>query len=433
MNPPPTPRYKRFRWWIVALLFLATIVNYIDRQALAVLKEPICSGLGMTDAQFGYLGTAFLISYTIMYSVAGRVVDRVGIRLGVTACVGLWSVASMLTGLARGFASMTLFRVLLGVGEPGIFPGGIKACGEWFPKKERALPSGIFSSGSAVGAVIAVPLLVWITQATGTWRAAFIIPGAVGLLWIPFFWKMYRAPARHPAVAPDDLEYIRGGEIIPPPASSVKSWRALLSQRKVWGLVIPRFASDPVWHFYLLWLPGYFMSERGLSLREIGVYLWLPYLTGTLGGTVGGWASDTLVRRGWPAPRARFALLACAGLLTPLGALVGVVNGIAAAIAITCLITFMCQLWNTNIATLSADIMDGSETASVMGLMGSAGSLTGAVFMTVVGFIVTGFGYTHIFALAAILHPLAALTLWLFLRPVLRDGRKTITPATLSQ
>ncbi|OAM89888.1 MFS transporter [Termitidicoccus mucosus] len=423
----PRSRYRTTRWWIVALLFLATIVNYIDRQALAVLKEPICGGLGLTDAQFGYLGTAFLISYMVMYTVAGRLIDRVGIRLGVTACVGLWSVASMLTGLAQGFRSLTAFRVLLGVGEPGIFPGGIKACGEWFPRKMRALPAGIFSSGSAVGAVIAVPLLVWITQAAGTWRAAFIIPGAVGLLWIPFFWKLYRPPAKHPAVTAADLEELReGGEHAASPSASGrgKTWGELLSQRKVWGLVLSRFASDPVWHFYLLWLPGYFMAERGLSLKEVGIYLWLPYLFGTLGNVAGGWFSDALIRRGWTAPRARFAMLACAGLLTPFGALVGFINSIAAAIAITCLITFMCQMWSTNTATLAADITDNAETASVMGLMGSAGSLTGAVFMTVVGLIVTKFGYAYAFVLAATLHPIAAVTIFLFLRPVLSSGTR---------
>ncbi|MDR0354039.1 MAG: MFS transporter [Opitutaceae bacterium] len=435
MNAPRS-HYRTTRWWIVALLFLATIVNYIDRQALAVLKEPICGGLGFTDAQFGYLGTAFLISYMVMYTVAGRLIDRVGIRLGVTACVGLWSVASMLTGLAQGFRSLTAFRVLLGVGEPGIFPGGIKACGEWFPKKMRALPTGIFSSGSAVGAVIAVPLLAWITQASGTWRAAFIIPGAVGLLWIPFFWKLYRPPAKHPAVTAADLAELReGGEHAASPSASGrgKKWGELLSQRKVWGLVLSRFASDPVWHFYLLWLPGYFMAERGLSLKEVGIYLWLPYLFGTLGNVAGGWFSDALIRRGWTAPRARFAMLACAGLLTPFGALVGFINSIAAAIAITCLITFMCQMWSTNTATLAADITDTTETASVMGLMGSAGSLTGAVFMTVVGLIVTKFGYAYAFVLAATLHPIAAVTLFLFLKPALAggaagDGRRQQSP-----
>lgn len=418
---PASSAYRKTRWWIVALLFIATLINYIDRQALAVLKDPICTSLGLSDAEFGFLGTAFLISYMVMYTVAGRLIDRIGIRIGVTACVALWSVASMLTGLAQGFRSIAAFRVLLGVGEPGIFPGGIKACGEWFPKKLRALPTGIFSSGSAVGAVVAVPMLVWITHVTGTWRAAFIIPGAIGLLWIPFFWKLYRSPAKHPAITPADLAGIREGENNTV-APARKSWRELLSQRKVWGLVLSRFASDPVWHFYLLWLPAYFMKERNLSLSEIGIYLWLPYLSGTLGNIAGGWFSDALIRRGWSAPRARFALLVCAGLLTPFGALVGFINSLGAAIAITCLITFMCQLWSTNTATLAADITDNTETASVMGLMGSAGSLTGAVFMSVVGLIVSNFGYTYAFVLAAAFHPIAVVTLFLFLRPILKEA-----------
>lgn len=425
--------YRKTRWWIVAMLFIATIINYVDRQALAVLKDPICSSLGLDDIHFGYIGTAFLISYTIMYTLAGRLIDRFGIRWGVTACVGIWSIASILTGAVQGFRSMLTCRVLLGAGEPGIFPGGIKACGEWFPKKLRALPTGIFSSGAAVGGVIAPPLLVWMSESFGTWRAAFIIPGAIGLFWVPLFLKFYKRPSEHPAVTPADLAEINEdnntatAEEVPAQqaaaATPKKTWAQLFSQRKVWGLLLSRFFSDPVWHFYLMWLPGYFMAERGLNLKEVAFYLWIPYLFGTLGNILGGWFSDALIRKGWNAPRARFALLVVAGCVTPLGALVGFIPSMKLALAITCVITFMCQMWSTNTATLAADITDNTETASVMGLMGSAGSLMGAFFMTAVGVIVHYFGYKTVFILAATFHPLAAITIFLFLRPMLASAQ----------
>ncbi|MDR1789953.1 MAG: MFS transporter, partial [Opitutaceae bacterium] len=191
------------------------------------------------------------------------------------------------------------------------------------------------------------------------------------------------------------------------------------SQRKVWGLLLSRFFSDPVWHFYLLWLPAYFMGERGMDLKSVGFYLWIPYLFGTLGNVLGGWFSDALVRRGWKAPRARLAMLLVTGCVTPLGALVGVVPSLPLALAVTCVVTFMCQMWSTNTATLAADITGNSETASVMGLMGSAGSLMGAFFMTAVGFIVAHFGYQAVFILAATMHPVAFVLIFAFLRPEL--------------
>jgi MFS transporter, ACS family, hexuronate transporter len=411
----PASRYTTVRWWIVGLLFLATVINYIDRQTLSILSATLRAELALTDHDYANAVSAFLFSYLIMYTVSGRLIDRFGVRLGVSVCIGWWSIASMLTGLARGPLSLAFFRCMLGIGEPGIFPAGVKACGEWFPRKSRALATGIFSSGGAVGAVVAAPVVAWLTLHFG-WRLAFVIPGALGLLWLPLWLKIYRHPAKHPAVTAPDLAQLE----LDAPAVAQPRWRDVLAKRHVWGLVASRLFSDPVWYFYLFWLPDYLQRIRHLSLAEIGLYAWIPFLFADLGNVLGGMASDALIRRGWPVVRARIAVLVAVAVLAPLGALVGFMASTAAAVAVTCLITFLCQAWSTNIATLSADVTDRRETATVMGLMGSAGSAMGLVFAQILGLTIALFGYASAFVMAAGLHPLALVTLLVFFRPLLR-------------
>ncbi len=412
-----SPSYFRTRWWIVGLLFVATVINYIDRQTLSILSGTLRTELGLTDRDYANAVSAFLFSYLVMYTVSGRLIDRFGVRLGVSVCITWWSVASMLTGLARGPLSLASFRCLLGIGEPGIFPAGVKACGEWFPQKSRALATGIFSSGGAVGAIIAAPIVAWLTLHLG-WRLAFVVPGVLGLVWLPIWLKVYRHPAQHPAVTPTDRQLLElEASNAPRPG-----WRAVLRKRAVWGLVASRLFSDPVWYLYLFWLPDYLQRTRHLSLKEIGLYAWIPFLFADFGNVFGGVVSDALIRRGWPAARARVAVLACIAFLAPLGAFVGFMESTAGAIAITCMITFLCQAWSTNIATLSADLTERSETGTVLGMMGSAGSAMGLVFAQILGFTISAFGYSSAFVMAACLHPLALTTLFLFLRPVLRSS-----------
>ena len=408
--------YRRMRWWIVALLFLATVINYIDRQTLSILSATLRTELGLTDRDYANAVSAFLFSYLVMYTVSGRLIDRFGVRLGVTVCITWWSVASMLTGLARGPFSLAFFRCLLGIGEPGIFPAGVKACGEWFPRKSRALATGIFSSGSAVGAIVAAPFVAWLTLHFG-WRMAFVLPGLLGLLWLPLWLKAYRHPSVHPAVTPADRLELE----LETPGTPRPGWRQVL-RRPVWGLVTSRLFSDPVWYLYLFWLPDYLQRSRHLSLQEIGLYAWIPFVFADLGNVLGGVASDFLIRRGWTAARARVAVLACIAVFAPLGALVGYMDTTAGAIGITCMITFLCQAWSTNVATLSADLTDRAETGTVLGLMGTAGSAMGLVFAQILGFAIAAFGYSSAFVMAACLHPLAFVTLFAFLRPTLRPS-----------
>jgi ACS family hexuronate transporter-like MFS transporter len=389
----------RLRWGIVALLCAATTINYIDRQTLSILSPLLRKELHLSEGDYASIVTAFLIPYTVMYALGGRMLDAIGVRIGLSLSLGWWSISTMLTAFARGAFSLGAFRFLLGIGEPCIFPAGVKVCGERFPPQLRATATGIFSSGSMIGAVVAPPLVAWITIQFG-WRYAFFVPGVLGLIWLPVWWFIYRPL---PSTA----------EATPPP-----DWRILIRQRTVWGLILPRFFSDPVWYFYLFWLPDYLQRERHLTLAEIGYYGWIPFLFADLGQVGGGLISDMLVRGGMTAPRARMMVLFAVGCLAPLGALAGFAPTAASAIAVTCLVAFLVQAWSTNTASLCADLIPTSATATVFGMMGMAGSLAGAMFAQVLGFVIQHFGYRSAFGLAAVLHPCAATILFFALRPV---------------
>lgn len=411
----PLPRYSRMRWWVVSLLTLATIINYVDRQTLSILSTTLRTELHLTEQDYANCVSAFLVSYALMYAVSGRLIDYVGVKAGAAVCVVWWSIAAMLTGLARGATSLAFFRFLLGVGEPGIYPAGMKASGEWFPRNLRGTAIGIFSSGSSVGAIIAAPLVVWITTSFG-WRVAFIAPGLVGLaVWLPLWLTIYRSPGAT-AISPEESARL----LADANEGERRLWWVLLRERKVWALVLGRVAADPVWYLYLFWLPDYFQRIRHLSLVEIGIYAWIPFLFADLGAVCGGMLSDRLIKRGWFAPRARFAVLCVIAALAPLGALVGFLHSTPVAIAVTCLIAFLCQAWSTNMATLVPDLVAKSETASVMGLLGTAGSCGGILFAQILGFSIAVFGYNSAFVMAATLHPLSLLLVWIFLYPTLR-------------
>lgn len=405
-------KYSRVRWAIVALLGAATTINYIDRQTLSILSPLLRKELHLSETDYANVVTAFLIPYTLMYALGGRLMDSLGVRIGLTISLAWWSIATMLTGFARGALSLGVFRFLLGLGEPCVYPAGVKVCGEWFPSRLRATATGIFSSGSAVGAVLAPPMIAWLTIHFG-WRLAFLIPGVLGFLWLPLWWWLYRPVARHPGVTLEIASELGHAQ---EPSVRVR-WRDLFRRRTIWGLVLPRMLSDPVWYFYIFWLPDYLQRERHLTLAEIGFYGWIPFLFADLGHVGGGSLSDLLVRRGLTPVRARMALLGGVGLLAPLGALAGIAPTASTAIAITCLVAFLSQCWSTNTAALAADLLPNSVTGTAFGLMGMAGSLAGAVFAQVLGYVIGRFGYSGAFALAALLHPAAAIILFSLIRP----------------
>jgi len=411
-------RYRQIRWIIAGWLTLSTILNLVDRQTLSILAPLLRDKFHMSQQDYAHIVAAFMLSYAVMYTVGGRFVDWIGERVGMAACILWWSICTMLTSLAQGFWSLGIIRFLLGLGEPGNYPAALRAATRWFPKAERGLPIALFSSGSAVGNIIAPPLIAGLTLLWG-WRAAFIIPGALGLIWLVVWLWIYRLPENVPGISQEELAWIRNENspgVASAPTPVPPRWVDLLKDRNVLALVLCRLVSDPVWYFYIFWIPEYLRRERSFSLAEIGLYAWIPFVAGAVGGMVGGRASDRLVHAGVRPARARTHVLYISAAIAPLGMLTSRVHTAAAAIVLIAVMAFVVYSWFINTAVLIPDLFSEKVVGSVLGLMGTAGSAGGVVFTALVGFLLTHYSYAAVFLLAGSMHVLASLILWSLLR-----------------
>lgn len=403
---------SRLRWLILGLLFLSTVINYVDRQALSVLLPILRTELGLSSADYGLITTAFLLAYTLAQVPVGMWIDKVGTRVGFSVSIVGWSIASALHALVVGPISLVVARAFLGVTEAGNWPAGTKAVASWFPQKRRAFAMAIFDSGSAVGAVIAPPLVALLALQFG-WRASFVITGVLGFIWLAGWLWIYHAPHNHPSLSPADRDAVMQEVGLAPPKPPVfgDALRRIVRERQLWGLMTTRLMATPVWWFYVFWLPDYLSKGRGFSLKEIGFYGWIPYVTVDLGKMFGGAASDALLARGYSPTVARKSLMVL-GALGMLGG-IQVVNADSAAAAIgwVCLATFGFGMWSANILALHADIFPAETMATAMGSTLMAASLGGAVFTYIVGQVVDQMGYQPVFWTVGILPLIACLAL----------------------
>jgi ACS family hexuronate transporter-like MFS transporter len=402
----------RLRWIILGLLFLSTVINYIDRQALSVLLPVLRSELALTSADYGTITTGFLLAYTVGQLLAGVCIDKVGTRIGFAVSIVGWSIAAMLHAFARGPWTLGLFRALLGLGEAGNWPAGGKAVAQWFPPQRRAFSMAIFDGGSAVGAILAPPLVAALALNYG-WRAAFIVTGVLGFVWLIAWLAVYQTPDQHRWLsAADRAQAIaESGGTTRKAAAFGDAFRRIIGSRKLWGLIATRMMATPVWWFYVFWLPDYLAQGRGFSLKEIGFYAWIPYATVDVGKVIGGSISDRLLARGRTPTFAR-KIVMVAGAFCMLAA-VQVVNAPSAAIAIAwvCVATFGFGLWSANILALHADIFPSDTMATALGLTGMAASLGGAGFTFAIGHIVMRAGYAPVFWIAGTASLVACLAL----------------------
>ena len=396
------------RWWVLALLCSSTIINYVDRQALAVVLPQLRVDLGLTSYDYGVVTTAFLIAYTLAQVGSGVLIDRIGTRLGFVVSVAVWSFAAMAHAFAAGAASLIVLRCLLGLGEAGNWPAGGKAIAEWFLKHRRAFAMGVFDGGSAMGAILAPPLLAALTLTFG-WRAAFVATGLAGFVWLALWLWSYWKPAQHPWLSEEDRA---SAAIETEDATTMKRipLRQLLGERKLWGLMLTRMAATPVWWFYIFWLPDYLSKERGFGIREIGMFGWIPFLTVDLGKLLGGAVSDHLLHRGWSATLARKSVMAVAALAMLGGVRVAGADSATTAIAWVSVATFGFGMWSANILALHSDIFPRTALATAIGWTGTAASFGGAIFTYATGLVVQSAGYAPIF-MAAGTASLAALLL----------------------
>lgn len=404
----PRLSLARLRWLILGLLFLSTVINYIDRQALSVLVPTLREQLKLSSQDYGTITTVFLLAYTFAQIPIGMWIDKVGTRLGFSVSIVGWSIAAILHALVTGPLSLIAARGLLGVTEAGNWPAGTKAVAGWFPQKRRAFAMAVFDGGSAVGAVIAPPLVALLALQFG-WRASFVVTGVLGFVWLIGWLWIYHAPQTHPWLSAEDRATVIAEVGATPPRPPVfgAALRRIAGERQLWGLMATRLLATPVWWFYVFWLPDYLGKGRGFSLQEIGFYGWIPYLTVDLGKMLGGAASDALLARGRSATFARKSLMALGALAMLSGIQVVNAPNSAAAIAWVCVATFGFGVWSANILALHADIFPAEAMGTAMGATLMAASLSGAGFTYLVGQVVDRLGYAPVFWTVGVL-PIAA-------------------------
>ena len=441
------------RWWIAVLLFGAAVLNYVDRQVLSTLAPTIQRDLGMDDRDYANIVNLFLVAYTLAYLVAGRLTDRLGTRASMAIFVSWWSLANALTAAASGLRSLGAFRFGLGLGEAGVWPAASKAVSEWFPARERALAIGFYTMGATVGATLAPYLIIplaafpyathfpalaaWLEPGMG-WRMAFIITGALGLLWlVPWLW-LYRTPQQSRLISPEELKLITAGEETRNTVTETPwTWRQILTNPLVWLLLFGRLLTDPVWYFFQFWFPKYLNTERHVPQDQLTI-TWVIYAAAGAGSLLGGWLSGRLVKRGVSPARSRlWVMLGCA-LLMPLSPLIATVAQLDAAMVITATVVFAALAWLINISALIVDLIPRHSLGTVFSLIAAGSTLGGILMNTLVaamiagpstkpaGFLdqtissvfgwllqlVQGQGYLQWLWFAAFLHPVALLLLW---------------------
>ncbi|MEW6302494.1 MAG: MFS transporter [Verrucomicrobiota bacterium] len=400
------PPIKNLRWWIAGLLALATALNYLDRQSFPVVVGEVRKEIPISDKQYGDLTSLFLLAYAIMYAGGGRIMDWLGTRAGYAVMIVWWSAANFLTGTVSSVLGLGVFRFLLGMGEGGGFPGSGKAVAEWFPPKERSLAFGIFNTGSAVGAVIAPPLMAAIVHHLG-WRWVFYITGSIGFIWAWIWIKLYRPPATSPLITPEEREHIRASLSAAAGDNPPRiRWLDLFKYRQVLGLMLAKFLTDSAWYFFIFWLPKYLGDVRHLNIKEIGTFAWIPYAFAGAGSLLGGWLSCYLMRRNVTLDRARKIALGISASLLPASLFI-VASPLNLAIGFYSLAMFAHQFWSANVQTLPADLFPSKVVGSVEGLLGSAGAFGGMLFGFLVGRLIEHQGYGPAFVIAGLMHPLA--------------------------
>lgn len=450
-------KIPHLRWWILSLVFLAAVLNYVDRQTLSALAPTIQKDLAMDDRDYANIVNIFLVGYTISYVVAGRVVDLLGTRAGMVVFVAWWSVANMLTGVAHGMRSLGSYRFLLGLGEAGVWPAASKAVAEWFPARERALAIGLYTMGATVGATVAPYLVIplaaypfatnfpWLADLFGVgvgWRMAFVITGALGLVWLLPWLLFYRQPRESKLATAAEVALLEQSAAEEARATGTANdapwtWGQIFTSRVVWLLLVARLITDPVWYFYQFWFPKYLHSVRGLAQEQLTI-TWVIYAAAGAGSLFGGWISGVLVRRKIaPAKSRLWVMLGCAGLM-PASAFIASVAGVNAAMTLTVIVVFAALAWLINLSSLVVDLVPRKSLGTVFGVVAAGSTMGGILMNTLVAVLVSGpstkpggfldqavstilgpvvpliqgVGYGPWFVLAACLHPVA----WVLLR-----------------
>ena len=400
------PRPSRMRWVMIGMAFLATVINYLDRQALSVTAPVLTDLFGMSNETYGLVVASFMLAYTVSNGISGPLIDRVGTKLGYGVCMAVWSVAGMLHAFARGPLSLGFFRFLLGAGEAGNWPAAIKVVSEWFPARERALAAGIFNSGAAIGAVVAAPTIAWLVLRFG-WQASFLVVGALGFLWLAAWSLLYHTP-----------EHVRAEARARP----AHPWR-LLKTRFLSSLLAAKVCIDPVWYFYIFWFPQYLDNVHGFDLKQIGMVAWIPFLTADLGNLVGGWFGGLLVRSGMGVDGARKTAVSVFALLMVTSIPAALTSSVWVAIALISVATFGYTGFSANAMAFPADVVPRNMVGSIWGLASMGSGFGGMVFSWLSGRLIDDFGYAPVFIGYGVLPLVGLAIILLFMGPLRPDPR----------
>jgi ACS family hexuronate transporter-like MFS transporter len=416
--PAARERVGSFRWIICGLLFLATTINYIDRQVIGILAPTLSKAIGWDEKSYSNIVTCFQVAYAIGLLLSGPVIDYLGTRVGYAAALVLWSVAAVGHGLVRSIVGFGAMRFLLGLGEAGNFPAAVKTVAEWFPRRERALAAGIFNSGSNIGAIVAPLTVPWIALHLG-WQWAFFLTGGIGFLWLLLWVPLYRRPAEHSRLSANELAYINSDPAEP---TQHIAWTSLFPYPQTWAFIVGKFLPDAVWWFYLYWAPKFLDKSFGVSLAQIGPPLIAIYLTADVGSMAGGWLSSHLIRRGWSINAARkVTMLLCAVCIVPVTYAPHAAH-LWTAVALIALAAGAHQGWSANVYTLASDLFPRRVVGSIVGIGGMAGAIGGILLAQFIGSILQWTGsYTPIFLIAGSAY-VAALAIIQLLSPRLEPA-----------
>lgn len=406
------------RWWIAWTLFFSTVTNYISRQSFSVLSPMIARDYHFTHIDIAKILGSFQISYALTWLVGGIVLDIVGVRVGLALAAALWSVVNICTGFASSVFTFTAFRFLLGIGEGFNWPAASKTVAEWFPSQERSVAVAIFDSGSSVGGALAALAIPWIAIAFG-WRWAFSFAGMLGLVWLAIWLKIYRPVDDHPAVTPEELALIRAGQEMAGKSSRSgrERWGSLALDSNVWGIVLGRALTDPIWWFYVFWLPQYLSDARGFSLAKIALFAWIPFVAADIGNFTGGLIAGYCIRRGMSVIRARkwVCLVSCLPILAGIPAVH--VHDVYLALGLICVALWGFASWSTMGLTFPSDLFPQDIVATVTGLSGFAAGIVSAGFTLAVGILVDRFSYGPAFLAAGLLPIFATASVFIFIHP----------------
>ena len=378
----------KYRWIVVTLLFFATTINYLDRQVIGLLKDYLAADFHWTETDYSNIVMAFSAAYAVGLLIFGRVIDAIGTKLGYAVSIVLWSIAAMAHAFAKSTFGFGIARSLLGLGEGGNFPAAIKSVAEWFPRKERAFATGIFNSGSNIAAIVGPFLIMWIYHNYG-WQEAFIWTGAVGFVWLIFWWIYYDLPAKQKRIKKAEFDYIHSDLDEQEEAKDVQkvSWLKILSVRQTWSFVVGKFLTDPVWWFYLFWIPSYFNTTYGIDLKKSWIHISTVYIVASFGSILGGYLSGWFIKKGWPVYRARKTAMFIFALCVLPIVFVRFTSDIWAAVALISLAAAAHQAWSANIFTTASDMFPKKAISSVVGIGGMAGSVGGILFPFFIGWL----------------------------------------------